>query len=71
MLALPVEAPAAADWREIGAVAHVFTHFSLSMRVLAAESEADAAGEWWPVERVAEAGLPTVFAKAASLALAS
>jgi A/G-specific adenine glycosylase len=71
MLALPVEAPAAADWREIGAVAHVFTHFSLTMRVMAAEGETQAEGEWWPLERVEQAGLPTVFAKAASLALAS
>jgi A/G-specific adenine glycosylase len=94
MLALPVEAPAAADWREIGAVAHVFTHFSLTMRVLAADvppcapakagalreregrapafAGAQAAErEWWPLEKVNEAGLPTVFAKAAALALAS
>jgi A/G-specific adenine glycosylase len=25
-------------------------------------------GEWWPVERVEDAGLPTVFLKAARLA---
>ncbi len=71
MLALPVESPAPADWREIGAVSHVFTHFSLTMRVMAAESDAQAQGEWWPVEQVAAAGLPTVFAKAAALGLAS
>jgi A/G-specific adenine glycosylase len=68
MLALPVEAPVAAEWREIGAVSHVFTHFALTMRVVTAEGDADVAGEWWPVERVADAGLPTVFAKAAALA---
>jgi A/G-specific adenine glycosylase len=80
MLALPVEAPVAAEWREIGAVRHVFTHFSLNMRVLAADIPPCApafAGaqvaerEWWPVERIGQAGLPTVFAKAASLAVAS
>jgi A/G-specific adenine glycosylase len=71
MLALPVEAPVAADWREIGAVSHVFTHFALTMRVLAAESDSLAEGEWWPLERVEQAGLPTVFAKAAALGLAS
>jgi hypothetical protein len=49
-------------------VSHVFTHFALTMRVVTAEGDADVAGEWWPVERVADAGLPTVFAKAAALA---
>ena len=71
MLALPVEAPVSAEWREIGAVSHVFTHFSLTMRVLAAESDSQAEGEWWPLERVEQAGLPTLFAKAAALGLAS
>ncbi len=71
MLALPVEAPAeGVNWREIGSVSHVFTHFALTMRVLAAEGDAEVAGEWWPVERVAEAGLPTLFAKAAAVAVA-
>jgi A/G-specific adenine glycosylase len=26
-------------------------------------------GEWWPIARLDEAGLPTVFAKAARLAI--
>jgi len=69
MLALPVEAPAAGlEWRGLGAVSHVFTHFSLTMQVVAAEGEAEVQGQWWPVERIGEAGLPTVFAKAAALA---
>ena len=71
MLALPVEAPAEASWREIGSVSHVFTHFALTMKVVAAEGEAEAEGEWWPIDEVAKAGLPTVFAKAAALGLAS
>ncbi|HZG45395.1 MAG TPA: NUDIX domain-containing protein, partial [Allosphingosinicella sp.] len=71
MLALPIEAPVEAEWREVGTVSHVFTHFSLTMRVVAAEGDAEVAGEWWPVARIAEAGLPTVFAKAAALGLAS
>jgi A/G-specific adenine glycosylase len=29
------------------------------------------AGEWWPLDRLGEAGLPTLFAKAARLALAA
>ena len=28
-------------------------------------------GEWWPLDRLDEAGLPTLFAKAARLALAA
>lgn len=71
MLGLPVEPPAEAEWREVGEVDHVFTHFALTMRVVAAEGEAEMAGEWWPVERVGEAGLPTLFAKAAALAVLS
>jgi len=65
MLALPTDPPAELDWREAGAVDHVFTHFALTMRLLCAEGEAPAEGIWWPVERLAEAGLPTLFAKLA------
>lgn len=77
MLALPTSewaeearpgqgAPAAANWNEAGAVEHVFTHFSLSIRLYCAEAADRAAGEiWWPVEHLGEAGLPTVFAKLA------
>lgn len=91
MLALPIEAPADAAWREVGAVQHVFTHFSLTMRVVAGDLDCGSAKaaavddqfmapafagaqqgqEWWPVERIGEAGLPTVFAKAAALASAA
>ena len=69
MLALPTDgegAPVEADWREAGAVEHVFTHFALRMRLLCAEGEADVDGIWWPVERIGEAGLPTLFAKLAA-----
>jgi A/G-specific adenine glycosylase len=59
------EAPAPGDWRAIGHVAHVFTHFALDLTVVAARGEAE--GEWWPIERIEEAGLPTLFAKAAAL----
>ena len=65
MLALPEQEPAAAAWTEAGAVDHVFTHFALTMRLLCAEAEAEADGVWWPVERLSEAGLPTLFAKLA------
>jgi A/G-specific adenine glycosylase len=66
MLALPEAPPAAADWREAGTVDHVFTHFALNMRLLCAAAEARQDGLWWPVERLGEAGLPTLFAKLAA-----
>jgi A/G-specific adenine glycosylase len=69
MLALPTDAegpPAAAQWREAGAVDHVFTHFSLTMRLLCADAEQRGEGIWWPVERLDEAGLPTLFARLAA-----
>ncbi len=57
----------------LGLVDHVFTHFSLSLeiRVLAVETSCIERldGEWWPTDRLAEAGLPSLFAKAAKLAL--
>jgi len=65
MLALPETEPTAADWREAGAVDHVFTHFALNMRLLCAETDRPPEGIWWPVDRLAEAGLPTLFAKLA------
>ncbi|HEX8533534.1 MAG TPA: A/G-specific adenine glycosylase [Allosphingosinicella sp.] len=61
-------APAAANWNEAGAVEHVFTHFALNLRLLCAEAGARGEGIWWPIERIGEAGLPTVFAKAAARA---
>ncbi|MGQ0659883.1 A/G-specific adenine glycosylase [Sphingosinicella sp.] len=70
MLALPEERPAEAAWRDAGAVDHVFTHFSLTMRLRCAEADANMDGVWWPVERIGEAGLPTLFAKLAARGLA-
>ena len=64
-------APAAAEWADAGAVSHVFTHFALTLRLACASPEQRVGdGIWWPVDRLAEAGLPTVFAKAATRALA-
>ena len=70
------EAPVAAAWRDAGSVAHVFTHFALDLRVMTATLAADMIanilrGEWWPIDRIGEAGLPTLFARAASRAIAS
>jgi len=67
--------PLADGWGLAGAVRHSFTHFDLDLQLmlysgpdldrLAAET-----GEWWPLDRIEDAGLPTLFAKAARLALA-
>lgn len=59
-------------WRSLGAVRHGFTHASLTLQVLAMETgdQPPGEGQWWPVAQIGEAGLATLFAKAASLALA-
>jgi A/G-specific adenine glycosylase len=65
-------APVDGAWTSLGAVRHGFTHASLTLEVRALETAETPPGEgqWWPVSRIAEAGLATLFAKAASLALA-
>ena len=64
------DAPADAGWREVGHGRHVFTHFALDYRVVAARPATRInSGEWWPIARIEEAGLPTLFAKAAALAI--
>ena len=64
-------APLDAKWTMLGTVSHGFTHFALEMDVLAATAETDPPGQgtWWPVAQLDDAGLPTLFAKAARLAL--
>ncbi|HEX8256550.1 MAG TPA: A/G-specific adenine glycosylase [Allosphingosinicella sp.] len=60
-------APAAARWSDAGTVDHVFTHFALRLRLFCARAAGREADQlWWPVDRLAEAGLPTLFAKAAA-----
>ena len=55
-------APVEADWKRIGQVRHVFTHFALTLDVYAAETKPKGEGFW------GEAGaLPTVFKKATKL----
>lgn len=66
--------PLAGAWDEAGVVRHTFTHFTIELSVLrydGAPATASGQGEWWPVERIDEAGLPTLFAKAAQLARAA
>ncbi|KQU48277.1 A/G-specific adenine glycosylase [Sphingomonas sp. Leaf339] len=63
------EAPVAAEWRwRPERVAHGFTHFDLDLALAIAEPARlanDVAGEWWPIDDLESAGLPTLFAKAA------
>ena len=65
-------APLDGDWENLGAVKHVFTHASLTLEVMRyrGEEAPPGEGEFWPLEQIEEAGLPTLFAKAAQLALA-
>jgi A/G-specific adenine glycosylase len=66
------DAPLPGAWRAGGVVRHGFTHFELELglAIYAGDrwGEMEGEGEWWPVVAVEEAGLPTVFAKAARLA---
>jgi len=66
------QAPFAAEWRLLDTpVRHVFTHFALDLSIAFARTERlNTEGEWWPIDRLAEAGLPTVFDKAARAAMA-
>lgn len=54
-------APALAPWRDVGEIDHVFTHFSLTLRVFRAEGAMEA--EW--TDREGLGALPSVFMKAA------
>jgi A/G-specific adenine glycosylase len=67
------EAPIPGAWRAGGVVRHGFTHFDLELGLAVYAGEAFGElgeGEWWPVAEIEAAGLPTLFAKAAQLALA-
>ncbi|WP_137679652.1 A/G-specific adenine glycosylase [Aurantiacibacter suaedae] len=66
-------APVSGAWRAGGVVRHSFTHFHLEMGLAVhagTDPKPEGDGEWWPLDRLDEAGLPTLFAKAAALALA-
>ncbi len=60
--------PIAADWTLLPeTVAHVFTHFRLELSLAVARGHGHGdSGEWWPIAELDSAGLPTVFAKAAT-----
>lgn len=66
--------PVEGEWRSLGGVRHSFSHFDLDLQLMLYSgdnwSTLSLGGEWWPLDRIDEAGLPTLFAKAARLALA-
>jgi len=72
--ALAQSAPLQADWREAGAEArHVFTHFTLSLRVYAARVGMDARperGQFAPLD-AARAAAPTALRKALDIGVAA
>ena len=67
------DAPLPGSWRAGGVVRHGFTHFDLELglAIYAGDkwSELKSEGEWWPIAVIEAAGLPTLFAKAARLAM--
>lgn len=60
------------DWQIVpDRVTHVFTHFTLELALASGRAqghEVPADGEWWVINALDSAGLPTVFAKAVTLA---
>jgi A/G-specific adenine glycosylase len=64
-------APADLDWSFADrGVQHLFTHFRLESSLAWAHADAHttaAGGEWWPIDRLDEAGLPSVFRKAVDM----
>ena len=58
----PVDGPA------IARVRHVFTHFALDLAIVPA-TEPQGEGWWQPIDRLAEAGLPTLYRRAAEAVL--
>ena len=67
------DVPLDAKWESAGMVRHTFTHAHLEMLVFSASIDATPPqrdGVWWPIIQIDEAGLPTLYAKAARLVLA-
>ncbi len=74
MAALPgndwTEAAAGAPRGTLGSLRHVFTHFALELRVVAGEGPVGE-GWWQPLDELEAAGLPTLYRRAAEVALAA
>ena len=54
----------------LASVAHGFTHFTLDLHIIARISPPDANGWWQPIDRICDAGLPTLYARAIDAVLA-
>jgi len=69
---VPQPTPASAG-AALGVVTHVFTHFRLQLTVVAGTLDPGCVlppdAQWWPASKLADAGLPTLFAKAAKVAI--
>jgi A/G-specific adenine glycosylase len=52
----------------LGTVSHIFTHFSLDLTVVA-RSAMDGEGWWHPIDALDDAGLPTLYRRAAETVL--
>ena len=66
------DAPISGAWKAAGVVRHSFTHFDLELGVAVyagGDTAPEGKGEWWPLAAIEDAGLPTLFAKAARLVL--
>lgn len=77
MMALPgnawedIAVPDVNAAESFGTIRHIFTHFALTLSVdKAAAAAAVGEGEWWPLAELDAAGLPTLYRRAAALALA-
>lgn len=64
--------PLTGEWEDAGTVRHGFTHATLELgiRCYRGKEPPPGEGEWWPLDRLAVAGLPTLYRKAAERALA-
>lgn len=59
--------PVAAAWNLLDrTVSHGFTHFELNLTLAVGHGQPHGDGEWWPIAKLGEAGLPTLFAKCAA-----
>jgi A/G-specific adenine glycosylase len=74
MAALPggdwTQVPVEHDPATLGTVRHVFTHFALSLRIVRKQTPVGE-GWWQPLDNLAEAGLPTLYRRAAEVAVAA
>ncbi len=66
------EPPVPGPWLTLNrTVEHVFTHFRLTLSVqrllVGVDCRPAKKGQWWPLSRIGEAGLPSLFAKVAGL----